>query len=174
MNKKILFIGLGAVVLFVLVKGKSNSPSITQGYEVAGEPSYRNDTLYIPTTSYDVKVNEGTITNNVDNSSQDQVVGNNSTVTNPPPPVLSGVVDTKPPTITTTTPTVTTPTTTTKPTTTTTTTKATYKNYTVKKGDTLWKLSGGTNAKLQALLKINPQITNPNLIKVGQVIKIPV
>ena len=45
--------------------------------------------------------------------------------------------------------------------------------YTVKKGDTLSAIAKKYNTTVDALLKANPQITNPNLIKVGQVIKIP-
>ena len=55
----------------------------------------------------------------------------------------------------------------------TTTPKPTTHTYTVKKGDTLWSLSGGTNAKLQSVLKLNPSIKDPNKILVGQKIVLP-
>lgn len=47
------------------------------------------------------------------------------------------------------------------------------KDYTVKAGDTLTAIAKANGTTVDALLKANPQITNPNLIKVGQVIKIP-
>lgn len=46
-------------------------------------------------------------------------------------------------------------------------------DYTVKKGDTLSAIAKKYGITLQELLAANPQIKNPNLIKVGQVIKIP-
>lgn len=46
-------------------------------------------------------------------------------------------------------------------------------DYTVKKGDTLTSIAKKYGTTVQALLAANPQITNPNLIKVGQVIRIP-
>lgn len=46
-------------------------------------------------------------------------------------------------------------------------------DYTIKKGDTLSAIAKKYGISLQELLKANPQIKNPNLIKVGQVIKIP-
>jgi LysM repeat protein len=46
-------------------------------------------------------------------------------------------------------------------------------DYTVKKGDTLSSIAKKYGLTLQQLLEANPQIKNPNLIKVGQVIKIP-
>lgn len=45
--------------------------------------------------------------------------------------------------------------------------------YTVKKGDTLSAIAKKYGITLEALLKANPQIKNPNLIKIGQVINIP-
>ena len=66
--------------------------------------------------------------------------------------------------------------TTTAPTTTTSTTVTTasgsYETYTVKSGDVLWKIAANNKMSLSDLLKINPQITTPNLIKVGQVINL--
>lgn len=46
-------------------------------------------------------------------------------------------------------------------------------DYTVKKGDTLTSIAKKYGTTVQAILAANPQITNPNLIKVGQVIRIP-
>lgn len=46
-------------------------------------------------------------------------------------------------------------------------------DYTVKKGDTLTAIAKAYGTTVKALLEANPQIKNPNLIKVGQVIKIP-
>lgn len=45
--------------------------------------------------------------------------------------------------------------------------------YTVKKGDTLSAIAKRYGTTVDALLKANPNITNPNLIKAGQVINIP-
>lgn len=48
--------------------------------------------------------------------------------------------------------------------------------YTVKKGDTLWALAKyyyGDGSKYKLIASANPQITNPNLIYVGQVLVIP-
>lgn len=45
--------------------------------------------------------------------------------------------------------------------------------YTVKKGDTLSAIAKRYGTTVDALLQANPSITNPNLIKVGQVINIP-
>jgi LysM repeat protein len=46
-------------------------------------------------------------------------------------------------------------------------------DYTVKQGDTLSAIAKRYGTTVAALLKANPNITNPNLIKVGQVIRIP-
>ncbi|SHF12710.1 DUF3794 and LysM peptidoglycan-binding domain-containing protein [Desulforamulus putei] len=46
-------------------------------------------------------------------------------------------------------------------------------NYVVQRGDTLSKLAQRYGTTVQAILAVNPQITNPNLITVGQTIKIP-
>lgn len=46
-------------------------------------------------------------------------------------------------------------------------------DYTVKKGDTLSKIAKQHNITLEELVVANPEITNPNLIKIGQKIKIP-
>jgi len=45
--------------------------------------------------------------------------------------------------------------------------------YYAQSGDTLRKIAGRFNTTLDAILKVNPQITNPNLIYVGQPISIP-
>lgn len=45
--------------------------------------------------------------------------------------------------------------------------------YTVQKGDTLKKISSWTFTTLDALIKANPQIKDPNKIYIGQVINLP-
>lgn len=47
------------------------------------------------------------------------------------------------------------------------------KHYTVKPGDSLWKISRAYNIGLKALTDANPQIKNPDLIHPGQTIHIP-
>lgn len=49
-------------------------------------------------------------------------------------------------------------------------------NYTVRLGDTLGTIAArflGSSARFTEILKANPQITNPNVITVGSVLKIP-
>jgi len=43
----------------------------------------------------------------------------------------------------------------------------------VRPGDTLWKLSQRYNVPLQKLLNANPQIQDPNQLKVGEKVRIP-
>jgi len=50
---------------------------------------------------------------------------------------------------------------------------ATGGTYVVKPGDTLGKIASKTGTSLSALLAVNPQIVNPSLIYVGQVINLP-
>ena len=45
--------------------------------------------------------------------------------------------------------------------------------YTVQKGDTLRKIADRLNTNVEALLKVNPQVTNPNLIYTGQGLNLP-
>lgn len=45
--------------------------------------------------------------------------------------------------------------------------------YTVKAGDTLTTIAAANRVTVQMILAINPQITNPDVLEVGQVIKIP-
>lgn len=45
--------------------------------------------------------------------------------------------------------------------------------YTVKAGDTLSRIAGEIGVSLQELIRANPQITNPNLIYIGQRICMP-
>lgn len=45
--------------------------------------------------------------------------------------------------------------------------------YTVQPGDTLGKIAARFGTSVNALLAVNPQITNPSLIYVGQVINLP-
>ncbi|HEY0761088.1 MAG TPA: LysM domain-containing protein [Pyrinomonadaceae bacterium] len=46
-------------------------------------------------------------------------------------------------------------------------------NYVVKTGDTLAKIAARNGITLAQLLQLNPQITNPNKIKVGDAVNIP-
>ena len=46
--------------------------------------------------------------------------------------------------------------------------------YTVQRGDTLRKIADRLNTNVDAILKVNPQIYNPNLIYAGQIINLPV
>lgn len=48
-----------------------------------------------------------------------------------------------------------------------------YKHV-AKQGDTLWKLSKAWGIPLQTLIDANPQISDPNVLKVGDVVLIPV
>ena len=50
---------------------------------------------------------------------------------------------------------------------------ASGQTYAVQRGDTLRKIADRLNTTVDALLKANPQISNPNLIYVGQVINLP-
>ena len=50
---------------------------------------------------------------------------------------------------------------------------ATGGTYVVKVGDTLGKIASRSGTSLSALLAVNPQISNPSLIYVGQVINLP-
>ena len=45
--------------------------------------------------------------------------------------------------------------------------------YTIKKGDTFWKIARNHGIEPKALISANPQITNPSVIYVGQIINIP-
>ncbi|TVX87272.1 LysM peptidoglycan-binding domain-containing protein [Paenibacillus agilis] len=45
--------------------------------------------------------------------------------------------------------------------------------HVVKEGDTLWKLAKAWGLPLQALIAANPQLTNPNVLLIGQVVNIP-
>ena len=44
--------------------------------------------------------------------------------------------------------------------------------YIVVKGDTLWGIAQKHKTTVEALLQLNPQIKNPNLIRVGQEVRI--
>jgi len=48
-----------------------------------------------------------------------------------------------------------------------------YQNYTIQKGDTLSALANKYGTTVQSLLSANPNITNPNLIYAGSVLRIP-
>ncbi len=51
--------------------------------------------------------------------------------------------------------------------------RPTVTDYIVRPGDTLFIIATRFNVSIQSILSINPQITNPNVIFAGQVIKIP-
>lgn len=48
----------------------------------------------------------------------------------------------------------------------------TVRYHTVQKGDTLWKIAKDNGTTVAALLQINPQIKNPNLIRVGEQVRL--
>lgn len=50
--------------------------------------------------------------------------------------------------------------------------ESTY-DYVVKAGDTLWKIAVKNQTGVSELVALNPKISNPNMIIVGQTIKIP-
>lgn len=45
--------------------------------------------------------------------------------------------------------------------------------HVVKEGDTLWKLSKAWGVPLQEMIEANPQLKNPNVLVIGQVVNIP-
>lgn len=47
------------------------------------------------------------------------------------------------------------------------------KTYTVQQGDTMWEIAEAHGVTLEALIKANPQIENPDIIHVGEVLNIP-
>ncbi|MDD4146677.1 MAG: LysM domain-containing protein, partial [Clostridia bacterium] len=46
-------------------------------------------------------------------------------------------------------------------------------DYVIQQGDTLYSIAARYGVTVRAILAVNPQITNPNLISVGQMIKVP-
>lgn len=46
-------------------------------------------------------------------------------------------------------------------------------SYTIQRGDTLFSIAQANNTTVQAILAVNPQITNPNIIFVGRTIQVP-
>ncbi|HBV88887.1 MAG TPA: peptidoglycan-binding protein [Desulfosporosinus sp.] len=46
-------------------------------------------------------------------------------------------------------------------------------SYVIRPGDTLYIIATRFNVTIQSILNINPQITNPDVLSVGQVINIP-
>lgn len=49
-----------------------------------------------------------------------------------------------------------------------------YKNYTVKKGDSLWKIANDHRVTIASLRKANASIAKTDLIHPGDILKIPV
>ena len=45
--------------------------------------------------------------------------------------------------------------------------------YMISKGDTLWMIAKKFGVSLEALIKANPQIKDPNKIRVGETVRIP-
>ncbi|MEM3373482.1 MAG: LysM domain-containing protein [Candidatus Anstonellales archaeon] len=87
----------------------------------------------------------------------------------PPPPPPPPTSPPQSPTISYTPPTSPTPSTSTS----TPKTEPLYMSYTIAKGDTLSGIAAKYGTTVQALLNANPQITNPNLIYAGNILKIP-
>jgi LysM repeat protein len=48
-----------------------------------------------------------------------------------------------------------------------------FTNYKIKKGDNITKIAKANKTTVQALLKANPKVKNPNLIYAGEVLRIP-
>jgi morphogenetic protein associated with SpoVID len=48
-----------------------------------------------------------------------------------------------------------------------------YYKHTVKQGDTLWKLSKAWGIPLKDVVEANPQLKNPNVLVIGEVVNIP-
>ena len=48
-----------------------------------------------------------------------------------------------------------------------------YIEYAVKSGDCLSNIAACYHASLDAILRINPEILNPDVIEIGQIIRIP-
>lgn len=170
-KQKIILVGIVGVVGFVLFSSRPKSS--IQGNLADNEPNYHNDTLYIPTSSYDIHINNGTLTQNTttQTTNSNVEVGDNSTVTNPAPVVnvptpTSPVVSIPKPT----TPAPTLPKLPTAPV----VKYPAFTSYTVKKGDTLWSIAVKFYGNGQQYKKIasDNHISNPNLIKVGQTLKI--
>ena len=49
---------------------------------------------------------------------------------------------------------------------------ATVRHHRVVKGDTLWAIAKRYDVKLAELIALNPQIKNPNLIRVGDEVRV--
>lgn len=184
-NKTKLYIAGGITGLLGLVY-LMNRPSNNGGTMVNGTvvPDYKNDTVYIPTSMYEIRVNNGEITNNsetnnshttnsnnqtVSDSNNQVITGDNNNATNKPviepvytPPVQAETPKAEVPKAVT--PTPTTPSTPSK----------TANTYTVDSGQTLTGIAKEIGTTVNEIVKANPTtITNPNVIKAGQVIKTP-
>ncbi|WP_233277403.1 LysM peptidoglycan-binding domain-containing protein [Paenibacillus durus] len=48
-----------------------------------------------------------------------------------------------------------------------------YHKHTVKQGDTLWKLSKAWGIQLKDMIGANPQLKNPDVLKIGDIVNIP-
>lgn len=164
-KQKMLLVGVVGVVGFVLFNARPKTN--IQGNTGLVEPNYNPKTLYIPTTSYDIHVNNGTLTQNTNNNS-----GNTNVPTAPKLPTVPVVIHPSFPS-TPSTPTLPKPSTpnpvvvkpTPKP------TPPKYITYTVKKGDTLFAIAKKYGTSVNKIASDN-HISNPNVIKIGQVLKI--
>lgn len=168
-DKKELFIagGIALVVFTLLLRKKSNTVTTSTGSFTPADTSGHNDTIFIPTNTYDIKEVQGneTITNtdNRTTNANTQTATGGGIISQPVPvtlPVVHLPNENTPIHVT--------PSPAPKPV----VTQPTYTTYTIKKGDTLWKISGGNQSKITAIQKLNG-ISNPNKIMAGTTIKIP-
>ncbi len=172
----------GGVAGLVGILFAMNRPSTTsEGTNVNGAivPNYKNDTVYIPTSMYEIRVNNGAITNNAETHNNNQSIqdSNNQTITGDNNKAVNEPIAYTPPVQAQTPPKVTeqpVKPVVTAPTTTAPKTNATATTYTVDSGQTLTSIAKEIGTTVNEIVKANPTtITNPNVIKAGQVIKTP-
>lgn len=173
-EEKMLLAAGGLVGMFLLFGKKKTSGTASDAEATAFNANASNagSPIYVPTTenNYHTVYGNETTTNTDDRnySTPSTTTNSNNTASGGasltlPPQVIQTVIPTTPVV----TPSKSTPIVAPAP-------KApTYKTYTIKKGDTLFSLGGHTMAGANSLAKLNG-ISNPNKIKVGQTIKIPV